>query len=275
MQPRPAALPPPAFVDLPGFRLAYREWRPPEATRTVVLIHGITGSSLSWIRVAPRLARHHRVLAVDLKGHGNSDQPPSGHRIADQAGEVAAFCTGLGLGNPAVVGHSWGGAIALQLATSTGRVGRLVLEDPAISTSLMDQREWAEAEELLAGWMGLSRPEAERRASAYLAEGWSSEDVAGKIDAAARGSPASMRAIFAENGRWDLSETLPALRLPTLLLHAAPDLGGVVYPEALALAQANPHVRAVLVPGADHNIHRTRFEEFMTLVEPFLASDDG
>ena len=141
MQQQPTvAFPPPAFLDLSGFRLAYREWGPPAAARAVVLLHGITSSSLSWIRVGPALAQQHRVLAVDLKGHGDSGQPPSGYRIADQAREVAALCTALGLRGPSVVGHSWGGAVALHLATSTDLVGRLVLEDPAIGQRNPDRQ---------------------------------------------------------------------------------------------------------------------------------------
>ncbi|TME43658.1 MAG: alpha/beta hydrolase [Chloroflexi bacterium] len=62
------------FVDLHGYRMAYREWGDPAAMQTLVLIHGITSSSLSWIRVAPRLATRSRVLVVDLKGHGDSDR---------------------------------------------------------------------------------------------------------------------------------------------------------------------------------------------------------
>src|SRR5216683_4931909 len=65
------------FVDLGGYRMAYREWGDPAATEAVILIHGITSSSLSWVRVAPRLAAQARVIAVDLQGHGDSDKPAS------------------------------------------------------------------------------------------------------------------------------------------------------------------------------------------------------
>src|SRR5262249_43997166 len=102
---------PPAFVELGSFRIAYREWGSPTAARVVVLIHGITGSSLSWVRVAPVLAKRYRVIAVDLKGHGDSDRAATGHCFSDQAREVAVLCQSLDLQRPSVIGHSWGGAV--------------------------------------------------------------------------------------------------------------------------------------------------------------------
>jgi hypothetical protein len=69
------------FVDLAGYRMAYREWGTTTDRRPVLLVHGIKSSSLSWVRVAPRLAERTRVIAVDLKGHGDSDQPASGYCI--------------------------------------------------------------------------------------------------------------------------------------------------------------------------------------------------
>jgi pimeloyl-ACP methyl ester carboxylesterase len=67
------------FVDLSGYRMAYRQWGDTSRAEAVVLVHGITSSALSWVRVAPRLADETRVIAVDLKGHGDSDRPPTGY----------------------------------------------------------------------------------------------------------------------------------------------------------------------------------------------------
>src|SRR5438552_5358942 len=121
------------FVNLQGYRMAYREWGDTTSSKALVLIHGITSSSLSWIRVAPRLAARSRVIAVDLKGHGDSGRPATGYLLSDQAEEVAGLCGALQLTDVSVIGHSWGGAIALLLATSgTVDVRRLVLEDPRV-----------------------------------------------------------------------------------------------------------------------------------------------
>src|SRR5579859_628269 len=262
------------FVDLQGYRMAYREWGAPAAATALVLIHGITSSSLSWVRVAPRLAAGRRVIAVDLKGHGDSDRPATGYRLADQADEVAGLCTALGLADVSLIGHSWGGGIALQLAARGDLpIKRLVLEDPAVGQASQTPEQAAQREQMAAFYVssvGLSRDEADARARPNLALGWTEQDVAGKIDAAMKGSPASIRAVFSENGRWDLADRFAGLRCPTLLVRAEVSRGGVVGPDAVARASANPRVKVVTVPDADHNIHRGQFDAFMAEVEPFL-----
>ena len=205
----------PEFVQLSGYRMAYREWGQRDATATLVLVHGITSSSLAWIRVGPALGDSFRVIAVDQKGHGDSDRPQSGYRLADQASEVAALCAELGVKQPLVMGHSWGGAVALYLATNTDLVQRLVLEDPAIGirgsggTPPTPQRPNYRAQ------VGLTREEALELARPNLALGWTEEDVAGKVDAAMKGSPESVQAVWAENPDWDLHDLLPKLSCPT------------------------------------------------------------
>src|SRR5690349_14676227 len=102
--------PPARHAQLGGLRLAYRVWG--DGPQTVLLIHGITSSSLSWARVATRLAEsgRYRAIAPDLKGHGDSDRPVDGYLLADQAQEVRDLCDQLGIDRVAIVGHSWGGA---------------------------------------------------------------------------------------------------------------------------------------------------------------------
>jgi pimeloyl-ACP methyl ester carboxylesterase len=263
--------PPIASLDLDGFRLAYREWGSSSATDAVVLIHGITSSSLSWVRVAPALADRFRVVAMDLKGHGDSGRPATGYRLADQAAEVDALCQALGLDSPIVIGHSWGGAVALILATSTARVRRLVLEDPAIGQRNADPAERAAHRDGYAVTVGLTPEAASARVRANVAPGWTEVDVAGKIDAVVKTSPEAVRQVFDTNPDWDLHDLLPRLDCPTLLLRAPVAQGGIVDDEAVRLAQANPHVRVVTVDEADHNIHRGQFGRFTAELESFLA----
>jgi pimeloyl-ACP methyl ester carboxylesterase len=262
---------PPAFVELGSLRIAYREWGSPTAARVVVLIHGITGSSLSWVRVAPVLAERYHVIAVDLKGHGDSDRAETGYRFSDQAREVAALCQSLGLQRPSVVGHSWGGAVAVHLATSTALVDRLVLEDPALGLRGIGPRDLLQVRESCAHSVGLTREEAARHMRESPAPGWTELDVAGKIDAMTKGSPAAVRAVFVENDPWDLHHLIHRLRCPTLLLRAPIEHGGIVDQEAVALAEANPQVRVATIARADHDVHRTQYAAFIAEVEPFLA----
>jgi pimeloyl-ACP methyl ester carboxylesterase len=119
--------------------------------------------------------------------------------------------------------------------------------------------------------VGLSRAEADVRARPNLALGWTEQDVAGKIDASIKGNRESVRAVFTENGHWNLIDLLGELRCPTLLLRAEVARGGIVGAEAVAVAQANPLVQVETIPEADHNIHRGQFDAFMAQVEPFLS----
>ncbi len=96
----------------------------------VVMVHGLfTGSAASWyLGAAPVLARRHHVVCYDQRGHGLSDRPERGYDLATLAGDLDALTGDL---EPfALVGHSYGGVVALRFAVDRpGRVTRLVLVD--------------------------------------------------------------------------------------------------------------------------------------------------
>jgi N-formylmaleamate deformylase len=262
--------PPVEFIDLSGYRMAYRQWGSTDRTDAILLVHGITSSSLSWIRVAPRLAQDARVVAVDLKGHGDSDRPARGYKLADQADEVAGLVKALGLRRVRLIGHSWGGAISVLLASGTKLpLERVVLEDPAIAVRAPEDRQ--EAMQNYVASVGLSREDAERRVRATAGPGWTEDDIQGKIDAAVKTSPASVQAVFDENGGWDVTSDLERVSVPTLLLRAEVERGGIVGESVLEAIRANRQLQTVTIPGADHNIHRGEFDAFMAAAEPFLA----
>jgi pimeloyl-ACP methyl ester carboxylesterase len=266
--------PPLEFVDLSGYRMAYRQWGNTEADEAIVLIHGITSSSLSWIRVARPLAGNARVIAVDLKGHGDSERPPRGYRLADQAGEVAGLIEHLRLRRIRLMGHSWGGAISALLAADPALpITRVVLEDPAISVASAGPDAKVRRQQTTQNYVssvGLDRDETERRVRASAAPGWTEEDIQGKIDAAVKTSPASVQAVFDENGAWDVTDALVRVRVPTLLVRAETELGGIVGESVLEAIRAQPLIQVETIPRADHNIHRGEFDAFMAAVEGFL-----
>lgn len=101
----------------------------------LLLIHGFGASTYTWRHIAPELALTHRVIAVDLKGFGQSDKPFDGrYSVFDQAALLAQLIEDKDLRNLTIVGHSFGGGVALRLALEAdqrfaGRISKLVLLD--------------------------------------------------------------------------------------------------------------------------------------------------
>jgi pimeloyl-ACP methyl ester carboxylesterase len=117
------------ILHLTGADLQVLE-RGPARAPAVVLIHCFTCAIDWWDRVMPRLSRDHRVVAVDLLGHGGSEKPTSGYEITNQADLVAEALARLGVRHAEAVGHSLGGAVAVALAErSPSLVDRVAIID--------------------------------------------------------------------------------------------------------------------------------------------------
>ena len=119
-------------VRLPGgLRLAVRRADGPG--RPFLLVHGLASNARVWDGVARRLAgAGHEVVAVDLRGHGRSDDGPDGHTTDLAAGDLAVLCAALGLAGdraPVAAGQSWGGNVVVTLAARHGGVGGVALVD--------------------------------------------------------------------------------------------------------------------------------------------------
>lgn len=117
------------IVSVPGGDLQVVE-KGPGAGSPVVLIHCFTCAINYWNGMIPLLAREHRVIAIDLLGHGGSEKPGSGYSIENQADLVAGVLGRLGVRGAEVVGHSLGGAVVVALAQQSPRlVDRAVIVD--------------------------------------------------------------------------------------------------------------------------------------------------
>jgi pimeloyl-ACP methyl ester carboxylesterase len=96
--------------------------------RPIVLLHCFACSSRWWDSVAPKLNESHRVIRIDLIGHGGSEKPKSGYEISAQGAAVAEALNKLGVEGATVVGHSMGGLVATAVAeTASQLVDRVVL----------------------------------------------------------------------------------------------------------------------------------------------------
>jgi pimeloyl-ACP methyl ester carboxylesterase len=103
------------ILDLPGGEMQIVEGGPRDGD-PIVLIHCFSCASDWWDGVRPQLEVDHRVIAVELLGHGGSEKPASGYTPPNQAKLVAEALTKLRVRDAEVVGHSLGGAVSVALA---------------------------------------------------------------------------------------------------------------------------------------------------------------
>jgi pimeloyl-ACP methyl ester carboxylesterase len=120
---------PHAFVN--GLNIHYQSaGRGPD----LVIAHGFTANSAFWyLTVVPSLRHDFRVTTYDLRGHGKSDMPQCGYTSAEMALDLRALMDHLGLVRIHLIGHSFGGEIALQYAVlDPDRVQTLTLVDARV-----------------------------------------------------------------------------------------------------------------------------------------------
>jgi pimeloyl-ACP methyl ester carboxylesterase len=117
-------------MEINGLRLRYLEWGQPDAL-PVICVHGYTSSAEAFNAVARRIQARVHVIAMDVRGHGESAWSPEGaYQYADQAGDLGALVDRLGVGRFVLIGTSMGGVIAMVYAGQHGdRLRGLVLND--------------------------------------------------------------------------------------------------------------------------------------------------
>lgn len=240
----------------------------------VVLAHGFSDAGLCWTPVAQALEAEYDLVMVDARGHGRSDAPETGYTLADMARDLEGVIVGLGLRQPAVMGHSMGGGITLALAGLYPDVpGAIIVEDAgALEASDFPRRQEGEENPFLARLTRLqtkTRDEliAEQRASM----GWPEAELEPWADAKLQFNLRA--ALFDPTAGVSWPELIPRITCPALLLTADLDRGAMVRPEhAAKLQRQMPQLQIAHIPGAGHNIRREQFERFIAVVRPFLAS---
>jgi pimeloyl-ACP methyl ester carboxylesterase len=268
-------------VRVNGVTLHYLDWGPAEAS-PVVLLHGITGHARVWDHLAERLVPARRVLALDQRGHGDSEPAPDDdYRVGTMADDVAAFAGSLRLERFALLGHSMGGRIAIQYAAAhAARLDRLVIVDigPDIElTGLQRVRdmmskapERIESEEWAVEYIRRANPLQDvdllrhrvRHGLKRLPDG----ELTWKY---AKGLRDMMRA--GRRDVVDLWEPLPRIPCPTLVVRGAESdiLSAEV---AKKMTGRLPDGRLVEIPGAGHTVPADRPDEFVGHVRAFLGA---
>jgi len=137
------------WFERDGVRLHYLEWEAAETNAEPILyLHGLSSNARYWERVAARLGGR-RMLALDQRSHGRSESPPTGYLHEDLVADAAALFDRADLGRAVVAGHSWGAAVALELAAARPDLvsGLAFIDGPAASMS--EVLSWEQAQQVM------------------------------------------------------------------------------------------------------------------------------
>lgn len=215
----------------------------------VLLLHGNGEDGASLAPVAADLARDHRVLAPDARGHGRSPRGTGPLTIARMADDAAAVLASAAPGSADVVGYSDGGNVGLMLA----------LRHPGLVRSLVVYGANVDPGGLTA------------RARAEVTAAWLGQRARGLVDPAAR-ARAEVTDLMVRQPRIPL-RALARVRLPVLVAAGEHDVIRRAHTEAVAAAL--PAGECVVVPGAGHGLPMSDPEAFVRLVRGFWAADAG
>ena len=187
---------------------------------SLVFVHGAACNRRYWYQQVPRFSAAHRVVTVDLRGHGESSAPSERYTVRLFADDLASTCAQLGVESPVVIGHSLGGLVALDFASAyPGHVGAAVL----IDSPLLPGGDRAEAvPDLVAGLRGHDPDSALR---AYFASLFGRDDDAAIrswiIDQAVLTEPHVTSSLWEESlVSWDDAAALRECRVPLLYIDA-------------------------------------------------------
>ena len=147
----------------------------------VVLLHGLTQQRKFWTPVMSRLMsdpQHPRIIAMDLRGHGESARPADGYGVASCAADVVAVMESLSLERSVVVGHSWGASVALSVAAARHDLVSAVvaLDGGFVRLSDLGDREQVR-ERLLPPRLGIPLDDLMAMISSGLLAPWWSDEV--------------------------------------------------------------------------------------------------
>ena len=217
----------------------------------LLLVHGGTASRRAWDLMTPALRASHRIVAVDLRGHGHSPAPDQGYSALQLSADVGRVIDELELEEVTVVGHSLGGMAAIFLAAHRRDVvSKLVLLNAPVAPRSIDALTRLDARVRHPGFFPVTQ--------AFVDE-WSAHPrpvppaflVAQQAHIRAL-RPLVWQQVFGELAKADITSTLREVRRPTLILWGARD--GLLDPAQHERLQAGiANSRLVLIDEAGHS----------------------
>jgi pimeloyl-ACP methyl ester carboxylesterase len=248
--------------------------------RPVVLLHGLSASRLTYQSVVEHLMRRHhghRVIAVDLRGHGESDRATQNtYDAASYAADIAAVIDALTDTPALVVGHSLGGVVAAELALANPNlVEALFLEDPPLFEGDDARRNASPVAaffpDFVAAVHALQASGASPDEYAPLTQDVPAEEREERQLTLSRWDPTTMSAAI-DGTVWRNFDPTATLSRPVTIVRADPKVGAVFSPEDAALFQrSNPAAQIIEVPGAGHSIHAmATLPQYLTELDRFV-----
>ncbi len=263
-------------------RFHFLEWGSPDAP-TVLLLHGGNQSAHSWDLVSLALADRYHVVALDQRGHGDSEWArDADYSSGAMAADAAAVCEALGAAEPIVMGHSMGGMNTMRLTLVHPDLAKaIVLVDigPEISEAgtevirafVTENREFKDLDDFVAAVQKYdpyrSREHIERTVKYNLLQRVDGTYIS-KVDHGPRLAPG------AEHRRaGDLFTLADAERIAqSVLLVRGADSWVLTAEAAERFAAALPNGQLATVADCSHNVHGQNTPGFLAVVESFLAS---
>ncbi len=251
-----------------GMRLAVMERG--DGDPPLLFVHGWCCDHGHFAPQIEHFAGRYRVVALDQRGFGQSDQPPGEYSIEAFADDAAWLCRELGLHRPVVVGHSLGGAVALALAGRHPELpGAIALCDPAVFVAEVGDEI---REELVAGLASAEwRSRAEEFIREYLFLPGDDPARRERIVAGMCATPQRvMHSAFRNLVDFDDAAAARACRVPVLVIEA-----GAPFVDRERLLAALPDAVIEATPGVGHFHQLEAPERVNAILERFLAGLDG
>ncbi len=269
------------LIELRGLRFYYRDWASvkPNA-QTLVLLHGYTGHARSWDAFAQAMTSRYRVLALDQRGHGQTDwAPPTAYDTSEMVDDVSAFVKVLGLSNFALLGLSMGGLVSIGFAgRRPAALAKLVIVDIApeidvdglkrIQAGVVRSDVFESVDEAYARARAdnpIPPDDQLRHRVEYSMMRRDDGKFTYRYDRALRDPANPRKGIPAEEG-WRL---VANIAVPTLLVRG--ELSDILSrPVAAKMAKAIPNCRLVEVAGSGHPVPLDKPDAFLDAVATFL-----
>ena len=237
----------------------------------VLFIHGLGSSTRDWERQTPVFSDSHRVITVDLRGHGRSDKPTNPYSIEMFSNDVAGLLTQLDLAPVAVVGISLGGMVAFQLAADRPElIDKLVVVNALPDNDLLaEARGQILVRKLIVRLLGMRKmgevlgkrlfPDEDMVAErALIAERWAENDKG-----------AYQRAFQAIVDWPGVTGRLAGFGRPTLMISSDEDYVGL--DKKQPYLDQLPWIQHVVIEDARHAVPIERAERFNRVLGDFLA----